>query len=112
MPHTLRRVPGPFEVDILQAEIGGDQGFMTRRNRKHGAVVPNIDSAMQPSFASFCGPVANPANQRFLRQRHGALNIQGSWRRERPRSWGDIRGAAAREWTRAPTSRSTKKSRR
>ena len=41
MPDALCRVPGPFEVDILQAEIGRDQDFMTTRDGKHGAVVPD-----------------------------------------------------------------------
>ena len=75
MPHALRRVPGPFEVDILQAEIGRDQGFMTARNRYHRTVVPYSHNAALPQF---CGSVTEAADQRFLRQRHGAINIQGS----------------------------------
>lgn len=78
MPHALRRVPGAFEVDILQAEIRRDQGFMTARNGYHRTIVPNANPAMEAGARSFCGPVANAANQRFLRQRHGAINIQGS----------------------------------
>ena len=77
MSHALRRVPGPFEVDVLQAEIGGDEGFMTARNRYHRAVVPDADSATEPGNASSCGLAANTANQRFLWQGHGAINIQG-----------------------------------
>ena len=76
MPHALRRVPGPPEVDILQAEIGRDQDFLTARNAKHGAVVPDANDAMKPP--PFFGSVAKAADQRFLRQRHSAINIQGS----------------------------------
>ena len=43
MPHALWRVPCPFEVDVLQAEIGRNQGFMTARDGNHGAVVPDAD---------------------------------------------------------------------
>ena len=82
MPDALRRVPGPFKVDILQTEIGRDQGFMTTRNGKHRTVVPNPQTGPWP----FCGSGSNAANQRFLRQRHGAINIQGrQCGRERPR---------------------------
>jgi len=33
-------------MDILQAEIGRDQGFVASRNSDHGTVIPNADSAI------------------------------------------------------------------
>jgi hypothetical protein len=77
MAYALRRVPGPFEVDILQAEVGRDQGLITTRNRNYCAVVPNTDSAAEPDARSSYGAVSKTTNQRFLRQRHSAINIQG-----------------------------------
>jgi hypothetical protein len=65
-------------MDILQAEVGGDQGFMTARNRNHRTVVPDADDAVEPGARMFCGPVTDPVDQGFLRQRHGAINIQAS----------------------------------
>ncbi len=76
MPHALRRVPCPFEVDVLQTEVGRDQGFMPARKGDHRTVVPNADSATEPNATAF-RPEANAADQCFLRQRHGAINIQG-----------------------------------
>ncbi len=44
VPHALRRVPRPLEVDVLQAEIGGNQDLMTARDGNHSTVVPDADA--------------------------------------------------------------------
>jgi len=77
MPHAFRRVPGPLEVDILQAEIGREQGFMTTRNGNHPAVVPNSNKPPEAGARSSCGSLTNTSDEGFLRHRHGAINIQG-----------------------------------
>ena len=74
MPHRLGRMPCPPEMNILQAEVGCNQGFMTPGNSKHGAVIPNADSAIQGSTTSFGFP-ANAGNQSFFMEGQGAINI-------------------------------------
>ena len=80
MPHRLGRVPRPPEMDIVQTEVGCDQGFVTPRNSDHGTVIPNASSAIQGSAASFGFP-ADAGNQSFFTEAQGAINIA---RAERP----------------------------
>jgi hypothetical protein len=61
-------------MDILQAEIGCDQGFVASGNSEDGTVIPNSDSPIQTTAASFGFP-ADAGNQRFFRQWQGAINI-------------------------------------
>lgn len=43
MTHRGSGLPFPSKMDVFQAEIGGDQGFVSRRNADAGAVIPNAD---------------------------------------------------------------------
>ena len=62
-------------MDILQAEIGCKQGFVSRRNSDYSTVIPNANSAIQESAASFGFP-ADAGNQGFFMEDQGAINIQ------------------------------------
>ena len=74
MPHRLRRVPCASEVNILQTEVGGDQGLVAPRNSDYGTVIPYADSAIQKNAASFGCP-ADSGNQTFFMEGQGAINI-------------------------------------
>src|SRR6185437_4653934 len=74
MPHALWRVPGPLEMDVLEAEIGCDQSFRAAGKRDGCTVVADADSATEAGAAWFRGLAANAADQHFLRQGHGGIN--------------------------------------
>src|SRR5207253_6906447 len=67
-------MPCPLEMDILQAEVGCNQGLVTLRNWDHGTVIPNADSTIQSSTTSSNTP-ADAGDQSFFREGQGAINI-------------------------------------
>ncbi len=73
VPHALGRVPCPFEMDVLQAEISRNQGLMTARDGNHSTVVP--DAYATEAGMPLCNLHAKPADQRSLGQGHSRNHI-------------------------------------
>ncbi len=44
MAHGIGRMPLAAEVNVLQTEVGGDQGFVSARQRQHRTIVPDAPS--------------------------------------------------------------------
>jgi hypothetical protein len=78
MPDAFRRVPVPSEMDILQAEIGSNQGLMTARNWHNRTVIADPKSSAKRCLVRCGGLATKAADQGFLRQGHEAFNIQVS----------------------------------
>ena len=84
MAHRFGRMPVAPEVNAFQRKVGRDQGFLSRREAQHGAVVSNSGEdhascrpdtrVRMPSPMGF-RHAANLGNQRFFRQRHGLITI-------------------------------------
>ncbi len=78
----FRRMPVAAEVDAFQREVGRDQGFSSRQQAQHGAVVSNSGEDRHgssrrsaPIGSEDARQTANLGNQRFFGKRHGATTI-------------------------------------
>src|ERR1035437_1230499 len=69
MAYRIRRMPLAPEVYVLQAEVGGDQGFMAARKRQHRTVVPDASAGVL-SMQGCCA--TDPFDQRLFFQRHSS----------------------------------------
>jgi hypothetical protein len=74
MADNLGWVPLPSEVDAFQAEIGGDQRFVSGRDSQGGAVVADANA---DGSATFCAG-AHSLDNRLFAQRQ-ASSIYKSW---------------------------------
>ena len=80
MADRFRRMPVAPEVNAFQREVGRDQGFVSRRQAQHGAVISNsgedrtVRAESTPTSGGF-RHAANLGNQRFFGKRHGATTI-------------------------------------
>ena len=41
MPYNFRRVPSPAEMNAFQAEVRSDESFVSARNLKNRAIIPD-----------------------------------------------------------------------
>ena len=71
--NRIRRVPFASKMHIFQAEVGGDQGFITARQRQHRAVIANSHHATS-ALARYDS--AYPLNQQLFCQGHIVLRAQ------------------------------------
>src|SRR5215469_2203745 len=72
-------MPVPAKMNPLQAEVRGDEQFVSTRHAQHGAVVPDaVHNRALPGARSWArggGEATKFGDQRFFRKRHGALTI-------------------------------------
>ena len=71
MADGLGRMPLAPKVDILKAEIGGHERFVSGRDAKGGAVVANTDANRSPSFCLG----THPLDDRLFTERQANSNI-------------------------------------
>ena len=64
-------VPRSPEVDALEAEVGGREGFVAGRDAQDGAVVADAETDCR---AALCAG-ANPLDDRLFVERHPGSNI-------------------------------------
>jgi hypothetical protein len=71
MAHGFGWMPLPPEMNSFQAEIGGDQGFVTNWNFEDGAIIPDAGGYASPSGSS----TPDARDQRSFGERHNGPTI-------------------------------------